>query len=80
MTFDWRAHDLSEGHRIPSSGTTGLELILRARGTGTPVLFVHEATFSGSYIGAYDEAIRSFDLGNRAWRVTSMSESVRSSV
>jgi hypothetical protein len=47
MTFDWRAHDLSEGHRIPSSGTRSLELILRARGTGTPVLFVHGATFSG---------------------------------
>lgn len=47
MTFDWRAHDLSERHRIPSSGTPGLELTLRARGTGTPVLFVHGATFSG---------------------------------
>jgi pimeloyl-ACP methyl ester carboxylesterase len=47
MSFDWRAHDLSERHRVPSSDTPGLTLTLRGRGMGYPVLFVHGATFAG---------------------------------
>ncbi|MFP5508485.1 MAG: alpha/beta hydrolase [Alphaproteobacteria bacterium] len=43
----WRALDLSDSHVIPSTGTPGLGLHLRSRAwAGTPVLFVHGATFS----------------------------------
>ena len=43
----WGAHDRSTLHRIASTHQTGLELTLRQRGQGAPVLFVHGATFSG---------------------------------
>jgi pimeloyl-ACP methyl ester carboxylesterase len=45
---DWRSLDISARHRIASSDTPGLDLVLRGRGDhGPPVLFVHGATFSG---------------------------------
>lgn len=44
---DWRAHDTARLHRIASRHEPGLELALRQRGAGAPVLFIHGATFSG---------------------------------
>lgn len=44
---DWRAHDVSALHWVASKHLPGLEIALRQRGQGVPVLFVHGATFSG---------------------------------
>lgn len=44
---DWRSFERSARHEIASSQCAGLRLVLRQRGTGSPVLFVHGATFSG---------------------------------
>lgn len=47
MAADWQAHERSVLHRVGSRHLPGLELTLRQRGAGLPVLFVHGATFSG---------------------------------
>lgn len=44
---DWRMHDLSQKLQIASHHQPGLNLVLRCYGAGSPVLFVHGATFSG---------------------------------